>query len=105
MQQCSYNPGSVAKNFPLSVPCHVSLTHFRIQSSPIFFFLHYKRKRKIYSLLMIIFASIKNCALLTLWPISGLPEIMPFPYFLYRKLTSRRQSALSIIRVANHGHG
>ena len=64
--------------------------------------------RKIYSLLTIIFASFKHCALLTLWPISGLPEIMPFPCYLFRKFTSRRQSAISIIRVANpdvHGYG
>ena len=57
--------------------------------------------RNIYSLLMIIFASFKNCSLRTLWPISSLPEIMFFPYYLYGKLTSRRQSTLSRIRVAN----
>lgn len=64
--------------------------------------------RKIYSLLMIIFASFQHCALLTLWPISGLPEFMPFPCYLYSKFTLRRESAISIIRVASpevHGHG
>jgi len=119
MQQCACNPESFCKWFS-SVPCHVSLTHFRTQSSPIFFLFTLQTQkaigymsgllftRNINSLLIIIFASFKNCALRTLWPISGLPEIMSFPYYLYRKLTPRRQSALSIVRVANpdvHGHG
>ena len=82
--------------------------------SNFFFFLHHKRFKGLdtcqdyflheiltRSLSSFLRHSCKNCALRTLCPVSGLPEIMPFPYYLYRRLTSCRQSALSIIRVAN----
>ena len=111
--------GVFANNFPLSLAMSPSLIFASHLLQFFFLFTLQTQKaigymsgllftRKIYSLLTIIFASFKHCALLTLWPISGLPEIMPFPCYLFRKFTSRRQSAISIIRVANpdvHGYG
>ena len=105
--------GVFANNFLLSLAVSPSLI-FVSNLLQFFFFLHHKRFKGLdtcqdYFLHEILTRSLssflphscKNCALRTLCPVSGLPEIMPFPYYLYRRLTSCRQSALSIIRVAN----
>lgn len=113
MQQCACNPGNVCKGiFLCPLPCLPHSFPYPIFSNFFFFTLKTQKAigcmsgllftRNIYSRLMIIFASFKNCPLLTLWPISCLTEIMPSPYYLYRKVNiTYRQSALSIIRVAN----